>query len=206
MSNALPHYDFYESMALHVFENELQMNQSNSARNDSVSSSSISSSQKTSISSNSSNGKELLPKTHADFLNPNSPHFKNLANREIFYLGRSWLYYFENEPRDKLHNIYITNKRLVFYIIQEDGNYKTTYVFNFEFVKKCEIIDTNNADGACLHLVVKNRDQHGRMSLEESHFIRPEGSLMQAKQLAVFVNKAMSIYYETTHYVSKKNL
>ena len=113
---------------------------------------------------------------------------KNNSNHEVFYLGRMWEFRNSNEPNHR-HHVYITSKRVVFFISTET-TYQISYQFVFKDIKSCI-----NRDGRCV-VVKKNAGRN-----EESFTFSCQHDPVKCAQLVFLINKAKSLWYETTHYL-----
>lgn len=244
MSKSLQPYNFYESIALSIFELELENEMRNSEEDFSLSAGSSQNSSNGSHSGRNSNnslvnsrlGSSASTPTNSPHTGPTSSNFQNSLNyldfdREVFYLGRVWDFCFVRESgrgtsREQAHNCYITNKKVVFYISKTTDNskassnsrnsnapFKISYEFPFEVIKKCEVnlvretssansVEIRSATGLKITekiMIVKKDKLNGMEELIEI-FAMNDNS--HCSQLVFLINKAISLWYETTHYVN----
>jgi hypothetical protein len=171
MNKALQPWNFYESLALQIFE--LELTKENHAK-----------------SASGNNNQETTTSTSSSASSESSSTSPRLTHHEVFYLGRMWQFRNSNEPATApLHHVYITSKRVVFFISTET-TYQISYQFVFRDIKSC-----NNRDGRCV-VVKKNAGRN-----EESFTFSCQQDPVKCAQLVFLINKAKSLWYETTHYL-----
>lgn len=188
MSKALQPFNFYESLALIMFERQVEEEKQSSRSSSSSSDLGSPSSSNSNLNLRSRTGLNLRNRD----LNPGLPDFDPSTNglliedKEVFYLCRIWEFRFEGEASQNSHNCYITNRRVVFYMIdQNSGKGKISYKFPFERMRKCE--ESNGK------MIIKMRHTNSMDSLRSDDvYVVVANDSYYCEQMVFLVNKAIS--------------